>query len=74
LSLATYLSEQGLVLRRAGKDPRTGKFEFVLEDPRGDAESLKVEWFGSCCRDFEQSLKSMKALLHSGGANGNGRH
>lgn len=66
LSLAAYLAEHGLTLRMAEKDPRTGHFRFVLEDPFGDAEELKVEWSNSCCFKHEKRLLSIKAIMRSG--------
>lgn len=65
LSLAAYLAEHGLVLRRARRNPKSRDFEFVLEDPDGRAEDLAVEWSGSCCRQFEARVKSIKALMWS---------
>lgn len=70
LSLAAFLAERGLILRKAEKDRRTGYFCFVLEDPRGEAELLKVEWSNSCCFKHEKRLLSIKAIMRSGNGRG----
>ena len=70
LSLAAFLAERGLVLRKAEKDRQTGYFRFVLEDPRGEAEELKVEWSNSCCVRHENRLRSIKSVMHSGNGRG----
>ncbi len=72
LSLAAFLAEHGLILRRADQDPRTGHFCFVLEDPRGESGTLKIDWSNSCCRKHESRVLSLKQLLRSG-PNGDGR-
>ena len=66
ISLAAFLAERGLVLRKAEKDRRTGYFNFVLEDPRGEAEELKIDWSNSCCTRHEARLRSIKAVMRSG--------
>lgn len=70
LSLAAFLAERGLILRKAGKDRKTGYFHFVLEDPHGDAERLKVEWSNSCCFKHEKRLQSIKSVMRSGDGRG----
>lgn len=65
LSLAAYLSESGMILRKAGR-ARSGDFEFVFDDRDARAAGLAVEWTNSCCRDFESRIRSLKTLLHSG--------
>ena len=70
ISLAAFLAERGLVLRKAEKDRRTGYFCFVLEDPRGEAEELKIDWSNSCCQRHENRLRSIKAVMRSGNGHG----
>lgn len=71
LSLAGFLAEHGLELKRARRNPETRHFEFILEDPDSMAEELAVEWSNSCCRLHEQRLMSLKALI-GGKSSGNG--
>ncbi len=72
ISLAAYLAERELTLLSARRNPTTGHFEFVLDDPRDQAEGLAVEWSNSCCRRHEQRIMSNKALI-GGSKNGNGK-
>lgn len=72
ISLAGFLAEHGLVLRRARRDPANGHFEFMLEDPKDQAESLAVTWSNSCCRRHENRLMSLKALVGGRSRNGAG--
>ena len=72
LSLAAYLSEHGLPLRFAGRDAKTHDFQFVLEDPRGQAEGMKVDWHNSCCRRQIAAEKSVKTIMRSGAQSGSG--
>jgi hypothetical protein len=73
ISLAAYLAERDLTMLSARRNPQTGHFEFVLNDPMDQAESLAVEWSNSCCRRHEQRIMSNKALI-GGKSNGNGKH
>lgn len=73
LSLAGYLAEHGLELRRARRNPESRHFEFVLEDPDSEAEELAVEWANSCCRRHESRIMSLKALIGGRSTNGNGK-
>jgi hypothetical protein len=65
LSLAAYLAERGLAMLDGSRDPMTGHFEFVLDDPEGRAEQLAVEWSGSCCRRHENQVMALKAVAGS---------
>ncbi len=67
LSLAAYLQEiGGLQVRKAGRNPTTGDFEFVLDDPAGIADEMAVKWSNSSERRFEQAVIALKVLMRSG--------
>lgn len=71
LSLAAYLQEcGGLNVRKAGRNPQTGDFEFVLDDSGGTADTLAVAWANSSERRFEQAVMALKVLMRSGATNG----
>jgi hypothetical protein len=70
LSLAAYLAEFGLVLKKA--DRSRGTWEFVFDDREGRAAQLSVDWSNSCCRRFESRIRSLKSLLYSGRGSGPG--
>lgn len=69
LSLAAYLLEVGqLDLLDCGKNPKTGDFEFVFNDPSQRGEEMAVGWVNSGERRFEAAVLALKAKMRSGKA------
>jgi hypothetical protein len=64
LPLAAFLVIKGLVLVRA-KKAGSGKFEFVLEDPKEVAEMLSIEYINSDFCKFDNTIRSIKKLLYT---------
>lgn len=64
LPLAAYLCVKGLSLVKA-KKTYNGKFEFILEDPNGEAEELSIEYINSDYCKFDNQIRSIKKLLYT---------
>jgi hypothetical protein len=64
LPLAAFLVIKGLTLIKARK-AGSGKFEFVLEDPDGEAERLSIEYINSEFCKFDNTIRSIKKLLYT---------
>jgi len=64
LALAAYLTFRGLTLISAKKLP-SGRFQFVLEDLNGNADTLSLEYFSSDFCKFDNQVRSLKKLLYS---------
>lgn len=64
LALAAYLTFMGLALVSAKKLP-TGRFQFVIEDPAGEADGLSLKYFSSDFCKFDNQVRSLKKLIYS---------
>ncbi len=64
LPLAAFLVIKGLSLVKARKTS-SGRFEFLLEDPNGEAEALSIEYINSDFCKFDNQIRSIKKLLYT---------
>ena len=64
LPLAAYLIIKGLKLVKA-KKAVSGRFEFVLEDPKDEAEGLSLMYVNSDFCKFDHTIRSIKKLLYA---------
>lgn len=64
LALAAYLTFRGLRLVSAKKLP-SGRFQFVIDDEKGEADALSLEYFSSDFCRFDNQVRSLKKLLYS---------
>ena len=64
LALAAYLTFKGLKLISA-KKLQSGRFQFVIDDTNGEADSLSLEYFSSDFCRFDNQVRSLKKLLYS---------
>jgi hypothetical protein len=64
LALAAYLTFRGLKLLSA-KRLQSGRFQFVIEDEKSEADSLSLEYFSSDFCRFDNQVRSLKKLLYS---------
>jgi hypothetical protein len=64
LALAAYLTFKGLKLISA-KKLSSGRFQFVIADEKGEADSLSLEYFSSDFCRFDNQVRSLKKLLYS---------
>ena len=64
LALAAYLTFKGLKLLSANKLP-TGRFQFVMDDPSGEADALSLEYFSSDFCKFDNTIRNLKKVLFS---------
>ena len=63
LAFAAYLMLRGYKLITCDRTD-AGKFNFVFEDPAGDASSLLVEYLSSDFCKFDTNLKNLKKMLY----------
>jgi hypothetical protein len=64
LALAAYLTLKGLGLISAAR-AANGRFEFVLDDPKGEAKELSLEFFSSEFCEYDNKIRSLKKILYS---------
>ena len=64
LALASYLTFKGLLLVSAKKLP-SGRFQFIIDDSKGIAEQLSLEYFSSDFCKFDNQVRSLKKLIYS---------
>ena len=64
LALAAYITMKGLKLVSASKLP-SGNFNFEIEDPDENAQSLAIEYVGSDFCQFDNKIRALKKLLYS---------
>jgi len=64
LALAAYITMKGLKLVSASKLP-SGNFNFEIEDPDENAQSLAIEYVGSDFCQFDNKVRALKKLLYS---------
>lgn len=64
LALAAYLTLRGLSLISAARS-ENGRFEFVLDDPKGEAQDLSLEFFSSEFCEYDNKIRSLKKILYS---------
>lgn len=64
LPLAAYLVINGLRLDKAQKLVG-GRFEFVLVDPDGKADSLSIDYINSDYCKFDNTIRSIKKILYT---------
>ena len=64
LALAAYLTFKGLKLVSA-KRLASGRFQFILDDPDGNADMISLEYFSSDFCKFDNQVRSLKKLLYS---------
>lgn len=63
LALASYLTFRGLKLISAQKLP-SGKFQFIIDNPDGNADQLSLEYFSSDFCKFDNQVRSLKKLIY----------
>lgn len=64
LALAAYLTFRGLKLASASRLP-SGRFQFIIENPDGNADALSLEYFSSDFCKFDNQVRSLKKILYS---------
>ena len=64
LALVAYLTFKGLKLVSA-KRLASGRFQFILDDPDGNADMISLEYFSSDFCKFDNQVRSLKKLLYS---------
>jgi hypothetical protein len=64
LALAAYLTFRGLKLVSASRLP-SGRFQFIIENPDGNADALSLEYFSSDFCKFDNQVRSLKKILYS---------
>ena len=64
LPLAAYLVIKGLQIQKA-KKVAGGKFEFIIDDSDGVAESLAIEYINSEFCKFDNTIRSIKKILYT---------
>jgi len=64
LALAAYLTFKGLKLVSA-KKLLSGRFQFIMDDPDGNADTLSLEYFSSDFCKFDNQVRSLKKILYS---------
>lgn len=67
LSLAAFMKMKGLDLHsmKRPSDRRSNDFHFVFSDPDGVAEDLKVEFFNSESRKFDDEVRALKEMIRT---------
>lgn len=64
LALAAFLTLKGLKLISA-KRLDSGRFEFILDDAKKEAEGLAIEFFSSEFCEYDNKIRSLKKILYS---------
>ena len=64
LALAAFLTLKGLKLISA-KRLESGRFEFILDDSKKEAESLAIAFFSSEFCEYDNKIRSLKKILYS---------
>jgi hypothetical protein len=62
IALAAYLKLKGLRLIKCSRDD---KFNFIFEDPGGQAKDLEIEFVNSDMRKYDDEMRSLKNIIYS---------